>query len=1051
MRHLLTPATRRVLAFGILAPVLAVPPPGSAGRLTAQPPPAPAQAGVVQGRVTEVGSGQPVPGAQVSVPGAGGARLGAVSDNQGRYVVRGVPAGAITVRVARIGYTPQTVTVTVPNEGAATADVALARAATQLEEVVATATGLQSRREVGAATATLKVDSVAGEAPATSVSELLQARTPGVQIIQGSGNTGASPSIRIRGTGSLSLNNEPLIIVDGVRVDNSAQPAGAGTASVITDRINRFGTFNPDDIETMDVIKGPSAAALYGTAAANGVLVITTKKGAAGRTRWSAYAEGGRVEQPARFFDNYRAWGRNVTGGVPSAAAVLCRVSDQSLGRCVRDSLTTFNPLENPETTPFATQPRSLFGLQAQGGTNNFTYFASAEREDETGPYRMPGAEVARLTALRGAAPRSEQVKPNQLAQTSLRGNFGVPLGRNATFQASTGYIDRTLFTPFAGGFFAGLWFQTYFAPGFRTPTNGTSAQYVGDIMSVTQRLRDQRLTSSASLNWQPRPWLETRAVTGIDQTGNYGLRFARQGEGTNTGWGPPGQTGGRDATRNTFSRYSVDLGATARWSPYAWLTTRTSVGGQWFKDTQYETAVQGYTLPAGAENPNGAALKNVFEQTTENATYGAFVEEVLGWSDKRYLTLRVRTDQNSAFGANAGNAVYPGATASWVVSDESWFPRAALRVSNVRLRGAFGRAGQFPTVTTAPLQFFNSFSVPVGGVDAGAVRLQALGNSELRPEVTTELEGGVDVALFDNRVNVEATYFSKESRDALFNNPLPPSLGTAQTGTPSQWQNLARVKNAGLELAVDAQLVRTRAFAWNLRVNGSTLANKLVDAGAAQLAVTQGARNVVGYPLFGLWARPIIRSADASGDGILTEREVTVGDTAIFKGSTLPAREGGISNTFAFFNNRLRVSALLDYRGGFYNQWGFENQRCISGNCEAVSVPTASLADQAAAVTTTSALLGNSVWGYFVRNDFVRFRELSVTATVPDALVRRSRAFQRASLTLSGRNLGLLYNRYPGIDPEVNSSVANTGGGNNDYFAAPPLRYWLLRVNLGL
>jgi hypothetical protein len=115
------------------------------------------------------------------------------------------------------------------------------------------------------------------------------------------------------------------------------------------------------------------------------------------------------------------------------------------------------------------------------------------------------------------------------------------------------------------------------------------------------------------------------------------------------------------------------------------------------------------------------------------------------------------------------------------------------------------------------------------------------------------------------------------------------------------------------------------------------------------------------------------------------------------------------------------------------------------------VSTPDAPLADQAAAVATTSALLGNTVWGYFVPNDFVRFRELSVTATAPDALVRRSLRLQRASLTLSGRNLGLLYNRYPGIDPEINSAVANVGGGNNDFFAAPPLRYWLVRVNLGL
>lgn len=1004
--------------------------------------------GSVRGRVLERGSNQPIPGANLIIV-IGGARLGSITDNSGTYVIRSVPAGDVVVRALRIGYAPDTMRVAVPADGEAVADFTLDRVATQLEAVVTTATGDQSRKEIGNVIASVSVDSLAGRAPVTNLTEVLQARTPGVQIIQGSGNTGSSPSIRIRGTSSLSLSNEPLIIVDGIRIDNSAQPAAVAGASVTTTRINRFGSFNPDEVESIDIIKGPSAAALYGTAAANGVLVIKTKRGSAGRTLWNVYAEGGSVQQPAKFFDNYRSWGRNVVGGVPGTAPVLCRISDESLGRCTRDSLTTFNPLMNGETTPFTSQPRFLYGLQASGGNSNFTFFVSAEREDETGPYRMPDAEITRLTELRGTRPRGEQIEPNQLQQTALRANFGIPLGSNAQLSVATGYSDRTLYTPFEGGFFAGLWFQSYFAPGFRTATNGTSAQHIGDIFSVTQKLRDQRFTGSTALNWQPKHWLTTRATVGLDQNAGYGYRFARYGEGTITGWGPPGQTGGRDATRNTFSRYSVDLGATATWQAMPALSTRTSVGLQWFKDTQYQTDARGYSLPPGAQTPNGAQQQLASETTNENATYGAFVEEVFGWDEKRFLTLGLRTDQNSAFGANAGNAIYPRAALSWAIGDESWFP-ALSWASDIRLRAAYGQAGQFPTVTTAALQFLNAFSVPVGGVETAALRLQSLGNPDLKPEVTSETEFGGDFGLFNGRVQVEATYFRKESRDALFLNPLPPSVGSSQTGAPSQWQNLAKVRNQGFELALETKLVDRRAFQWSARINGSLLDNELVDAGNAQLAVTQGARNVVGYPLFGLWARPIRSFADANGDGILTESEIVVGDTAEFKGSTLPTREAGITSTLGFFNNKLRVNALFDYRGGFYNQWGFENQRCISGNCRAVSDPDAPLADQAAAVTTTSARLGNSVWGYFVENDFVRFRELSVSYEVPERLLSFARG-RNATVTLSGRNIGLLWTKYPGIDPETNASVANTGGGNNDYFAAPPLRYWLLRFNLGL
>jgi TonB-linked SusC/RagA family outer membrane protein len=1003
-------------------------------------------AGVVRGRVTDQVSGEPVPSVQVVVVGSA-TRQGAVTDNDGRYVIRGLPAGRVTLRALRIGYTAREFEVTVTDGGEVVGDAQLSKSTLQLETVVTTATGLQSRREVGNVISTVKADSVVATAPVTNVTELLQARTPGVQIIQGNGNTGASPSIRIRGASSLSLSNEPLVIVDGVRVDNSAQPGGIG--GVTTTRVNRLSAFSPDDIESVDVLKGPSAAALYGTAAANGVLVITTKRGAAGSTRWTAYGEGGRVTQPADFFDNYRSWGRNVVNGTPQTAAALCRISDQALGRCVVDSVTTFNPFMNPETRPFAATPRSLVGLQASGGVQSFRFFASAEHEDETGPFEMSKSEIARITQVRGAAPRGDQVHPNRLKQSALRGNFTVPFAKTATFDVSTGYIDRTLNTPFEGSFFQGLWNQVYFAPGYRTPTNGTAAQHLGDIYSVTQQLHDQRVTGSAAFKWAPLAWLETRATAGLDQNANYGFRFSRVGEGTNGGWGPPGLTGGRDATRNTYSRYSVDLGATASGRVRGFLSTRTSLGAQWFKDTQFETAVQGYQLPPGAQNPNGAVTKNVFEQTTENATYGAFVEEVLGWADARYLTLGVRTDQNSAFGRSVGNTIYPRAAVSWVLSEESWFP-AALHASNVRLRGAFGQAGVQPT-TIAALQYLTAFAVPIGGADAAALRLQSVGNPDLKPEVTTELEGGLDVGFLDNRLNIEATYFSKKSRDALFNNPLPPSVGTSQTGAPTQWQNLAAVRNAGFELAVDAQIVRAKLLSWNLRVNGSTLANKLIDAGSAQLAVTQGSRNVVGYPLFGLWARPIKSFNDADGNGVLTEREIVVGDTAEFKGSTLPTREAGLSNTFGFFGDKLRVVTVFDYRGGFYNQWGFENQRCISGNCREVSDKSTPLADQAAAVATSSALLGNTVWGFFVPNDFVRFRELSVTATVPTRYLRSARLVKSATVTLSGRNLGLLYNKFPGIDPETNWLVANTGGGNSDQYASPPLRYWLLRLNLGL
>ena len=991
--------------------------------------------GTIRGRVLETGTNTPLAAAQVLVTGT---RQGGLTGADGRFVLLGVTPGSVLIRVVRLGYQPASKTVQLSAGGDVSVDFTLAAAVKTLDAIVTTATGEQSRKSYGNVVATLKLDSLAEKSAATNVNELLQGRVAGVQVVQGSGQTGTSSSIRIRGNSSLSLSNEPLIVVDGVRIDNSPAPGNFSTQ-----RINNFNGINPEDIESIDILKGPSASALYGTAAANGVLVIKTKRGRVGATRWATNAEYGNVSQPAQFFDNYRSWGRNLVGGVPGTAPILCRLSDQSLGRCVRDSLTTFNPLMNAETRPFATQPRHQVGVNASGGNENLRYFFSAERMGETGPYEMPSAEIARLTTLRGTRPREDQINPNQLSQTSLRGNFTFPLGKTADMTVSTGYVDRSLLSPFDGGFFAGLSFQSYFAPGFRTTFNGNSAQHTGDIFSVTQSRRDQRFTGSTQMNWKPVSWLSNRAVVGVDQIAGYSFRFARANEGTVTGWGPPGQTGGKDANRNTFSRYSVDLGSTASFTLTPTISSKTSVGAQWFKDTQYESVVQGYTLPPGAQTPNSASIRTASEFTAENATFGAYVQQDFAWNERLFLTGSVRTDQNSAFGRNAGNTLYPRLALSYVLSEESWFPQWNT-LNNLRFRSAWGQAGVQPS-TIAALQFLNANTVPLGGTEEGALRLGAIGNSDLRPEVTTESETGFDVALFSNRVNIEATYFRKLSRDALFQNPLPPSFGAGA----NQWQNIAAVMNAGGELSVDVQLLNRKWLAWSTRINGSRIKNKLVDAGKAQLAVTQGARNVVGFPMFGLWARPIKRFADANNDGILTESEIVVGDTAEYKGPTLPVNEAGWSNTFGLFKNTVQISMLMDYRGGHFNQWGFENQRCLSGNCQAVNDKNAPLVDQAAAVTTTSARLGNSVYGYFTPNDFIRFRELSVAYTLPVSLAGKMKA-RTATVAFVGRNIGLLWTRFPGIDPETNGSVANTGGGNNDFFSAPLLRYWTLRVNLG-
>jgi hypothetical protein len=356
-----------------------------------------------------------------------------------------------------------------------------------------------------------------------------------------------------------------------------------------------------------------------------------------------------------------------------------------------------------------------------------------------------------------------------------------------------------------------------------------------------------------------------------------------------------------------------------------------------------------------------------------------------------------------------------------------------------LRLRSSIGQAG-VPPGTTAALQFLQALTYPTPTGDVPGLSISSVGNPILQPEVSTEVEVGFDLGLFRDRVNVEFTYYNKDSHDEIFAKPLPPSLGV---GT-SQTVNLAKVTNDGVELSINANVLDTRPLSWNMLINADHLANKLVSIGNVSLPTSQGVRNVVGYPLFGIWDRPYTYS-DANGDGVIVPSEVHLATADAFRGSTLPLYDASVSNTFGFANNRFRLSALMDYHGDFWNTYTIGSNRCVSAlNCAAVNVKGSPLADQAAAIAAQSALLNNTKWGIYQPNDFIKLREISLSTDLPAFVTNRVLHGRQAQLVLSGRNLATIWTRYPGIDPEANR-LAN---GNDDLGTPPALRSWIARLN---
>lgn len=985
--------------------------------------PAAAQQASINGRVIDSRSGRPLPEATVSLIGTA---VSTVTDAQGRYLLRDVPPGRMQVRAARIGYQSQVRVLTVQAAQTLTVDFEIAAAVVALDEVVVTATGEQRQRQLGNAITTVPAAAIAEEAPITVLSDMLTARAPSVVVQRSSGQVGSGTRIRIRGANSVSLSNEPLIYVDGIRVESGVSSLSVGTGGQAPSRIDDI---NPEDIESMEIIKGPSAATLYGTEAANGVIRITTKRGRPGRARWTAYVEQGLLTDPNEYPTNYRAFGRRIPSGAFTNNCTLIAVT---LNQCQQDSILSFNPLEDPETTPISTGPRRQYGLSISGGIDQLSYYVSGELEREVGTYRLPRAIEDSLVAVRGELPEN-QIRPNTQDRVSLRSNVRVAARNNLDITANAGYTTSDLQLVQNDNNSLGILPSAFFGTWSKDVNRGWGFRLPEEVFAIDTRQSVDRFTGSLSGNWQPLAWLALRGTGGVDVTSRLDDQFFPTGE-------VPASTtllqGQKTANRAQIYQYTADFSGSATGRLLEGLTSRTSVGVQYFRDLFSFNGAFGQALPAGARSVSAAATFRASEATTERITLGAFVEEHLNLNDRLFLTGAVRADDNSAFGRDFEAIIYPKVSASWVVSEESFFPQVSF-LSSLRLRGAWGKTGLQPGVTDA-IEFFNPVGITdASGADAVGITVGGVGNPKLEPERAAEFEGGADLDLFTGRVGLQVTYFHKKSTGALISRVLAPSLGTA----PSRFENLGSVLNRGWEGVLNARVLDGSNLQWDVTLSGSTLHNELVELGEGITPISFGIQqHREGFPVGGFWQRKITGVNDANGDGIIALSEVTLGDSVEFLGGPLPTREFSISTGVSLFD-RIRVQGLMDYKGGHRRDAGTKWFRCSQiQTCESAYVPGSDFNDQAAAVVARSQLTRA---GYVSDASFWKLRELAVTLQAPEAWAQSLRA-SRLALTLTARNL-LTITDWPDLDPEATSSQGNFAA--IEFLTQPQIRYWIARL----
>jgi TonB-linked SusC/RagA family outer membrane protein len=999
-----------------------------------------AQQGTLTGTVTDRATGDPLENARVVVIGPNRIE---VTGQDGRYTFRGVAAGTHSVRVLRLGYSPVTDTVAVTTGEMVNLDFALAPAPVQLDEIVTTATGQQSRLEIGNSVATIAAAQVAEEAPITEFGNLLSGRASGVQVLKSSGATGTGTKIRIRGSNSVSLSNEPLYYVDGVRIDATADGYAYNIGGQSTSRINDL---NPDDIENIEIVKGPSAATLYGIQAANGVVLITTKKGVAGRARWNAFVEQGVVTDPNTYRTNYFGRSDDPAFDPSTGDASGCTLLLVAQGDCVQSRVDTYNPLNDDSQRPLAPGHRQQYGLNVAGGTETATYYVSANYEGEQGVYKLRGFDYDSVRDATLNNIPEEQLRPNNLSVLTLRANGSAKVASNADLQLSLGYVtsqlrlpenDNTLNSVIGSGDGSGY------------PQDINRGWYLvpAEIYSERNRQGIGRFTGGLTANWRPLGWLTTRATFGYDVTNRQDTQFWPTGE-VNPFAYPTQNEGELNITRAQTSQLSVDLFTAATYNVSSDWSGRTAVGGQFFRNLNTNSFAQGRGLSRGTEAIFGAATTDASDDYVESRSAGGFVDQQMSFQNRLFLTAGLRLDDNSAFGKNFNTKPLPKLSASWLARDQEqghW-------LNTFRLRAAYGQSTQQPGSIDA-LRFYAQAAVRKDAVSASGVSIANLGNADLKPELSQEIEAGFDAGLLANRVTVEATFFYKQTKDALIEREIVPSLGT----TTTQFFNLGQVSNRGIELRVDTRIIDNPNFAWDLTFSGSFTDNNLDELGEGVEPITLGfiQRHVEGYPLGGIWDRPILSYADANGNNIIEPGEYTVGDTAVYRGPAIPTREFGLRTSLSFFRNLFNVGALFDYRGGHWIENGTDSFRCGGGiiYCRELIDPAAPLEDQAnAAAYTYGDPNGFTEWGFFEPAWFIKLRELSLTINAPDRIARMLGA-SRASLTLSGRNLWTI-DDYSGIDPEVNGFGQGREGGSNfaatDFFSQPQVRHWVARLNLG-
>ena len=1044
--------------------------------------PASAQTGQIVGQVRDAASQRPLEAVQVFIQGTS---VGALTNAAGRFLLLNVPAGEQEVTAEIVGYRLVRRTIVVEAGEAVTLDFNLEQTAIQLDQIVVTGAGVATeKRKLGNTIATIDASSLQ-DAPVTDFSQLIAGREPGVVALPASGVTGEGAQIRIRGSASLSQLNEPIIFVDGIRMDNGAVPIGAGGQG----NTSRLDDIPPESIERVEILKGAAAATLYGTEASNGVIQIFTKKGRAGTPNFTLQGDWTGVSVPTNRIQPLADWAGRVCGDAGCTgdgdAADLAEAQARINGRFGL-SVDPYQPFEQ-DLIPdmLGTGFGQVYSGSVAGGSDVFQYFVSGRYTHENGPYDGP----SNFEAVDGIEPAQDI---NQRLNTTA--NFTIIPNDKFRIGVSTLFAQTNQETPdnsnnIYGVFSSAMMMQLRLADDvnfYGAPAFGTTREFTYQNNTANS----SRFAGSVNLGFTPLDNLRFDGTFGLDFASDDVVNFRP------FGWDVDGVTTATpDGNRTVTERRNQELTADVKGS---WIEdfalggldieNTFLFGGQAFVSQQEDAGGSGQNFPGpGLEVLSAVDNQSAFENFLRIAQLGAYIQDQIGFDDWVFLTLGGRWDANSAFGSDFATIFYPKVSFSVVPSDGlGW--RGDV-ISDFRIRGAIGQSGLQPGAFDA----FTTFQSQPGPNGPG-VFPDNLGNSDLAPEISTEWELGAEFGFFNGRVSLDGTYWNRTVSDALVDRQFAPSGGF----TNNQLVNVGEVKGSGWELNLQGAVVQKENFGLNMFVNGAYLQEEVTDLGGAPPLKTGGTyaryRNFIveGFApgaFFGAalsdeeiplnilptangacvapteaealayFAQPrspsefkplaVGNSNFGEPNGELASNNCGNGLLNSYLGKPAPDWQGSFGFNMSFLSN-FEFSALAEFRAGnFFVQDlsnAFRRANSVIGRntpqaarLAAIMSNPASTANERldAAVEWASEVEGLApMSGLNMINpaDWVRLRELSLTYRMPSDFIA-GLGLNTATVSLGVRNVGLaVNNRFTGMDPE-GQILGRCNGGLNCNF----------------